>query len=80
LTHTLTSNVEQICALIEQCAAAVRRKDMDDILRNHIRDFVMVDLFPPLDLQGIEACHNSRHKFFENWRYTPASGRSTIDG
>jgi ketosteroid isomerase-like protein len=35
--------------------AAVRKKDMATILRDHDADFVMFDLPPPLVLRGIAA-------------------------
>ena len=54
----------EIKALIEAWAAAVRRKDMDGILRDHAEDFVMFDVPPPLVLRGIAAYRDSWPQFF----------------
>jgi uncharacterized protein (TIGR02246 family) len=54
----------EIKALIEAWAAAVRRKDMDGILRDHVEDFVMFDVPPPLVLRGLAAYRDSWPQFF----------------
>jgi ketosteroid isomerase-like protein len=59
-----TGDTNQIRLLIEQWAEAVRRKDMDGILRHHAPDFVMFDVPPPLQSRGIEAYRNTWPLFF----------------
>ncbi|WP_027165951.1 nuclear transport factor 2 family protein [Mesorhizobium sp. WSM3224] len=56
--------VEEVRGLIEQWAAAVRRKDIDGILRHHAPDFVMFDVPPPLQSTGIEAYRDTWPLFF----------------
>ena len=50
--------------MIEDWAAAVRRKDMDAILKDHTADFVMFDVPPPLVSRGIEAYKATWPLFF----------------
>jgi ketosteroid isomerase-like protein len=45
----------QIYALLESWASAVRRHDLPAILAHHERDMVMFDLPPPLQCKGIKA-------------------------
>jgi ketosteroid isomerase-like protein len=59
-----TKDAEQIRALIEQWAEAVRRKDMDGILRHHAPDFIMFDVPPPLQSRGIDAYRDTWPLFF----------------
>ncbi|MDX8498242.1 nuclear transport factor 2 family protein [Mesorhizobium sp. VK4C] len=59
-----TGDAGQIRALIEQWAEAVRRKDMDGILRHHAPDFIMFDVPPPLQSKGIEAYRDTWPLFF----------------
>ncbi|TIT84040.1 MAG: DUF4440 domain-containing protein, partial [Mesorhizobium sp.] len=59
-----TGDAGQIHALIEQWAEAVRRKDMDGILRHHAPDFIMFDVPPPLQSKGIEAYRDTWPLFF----------------
>ncbi|MGX8010347.1 YybH family protein [Mesorhizobium sp. ORM8.1] len=59
-----TGHTNQIRLLIEQWAEAVRRKDMDGILRHHAPDFVMFDVPPPLQSRGIEAYRDTWPLFF----------------
>ncbi|UCI07580.1 YybH family protein [Mesorhizobium sp. B1-1-8] len=56
--------VEEVRGLIERWAEAVRRKDMDGILRHHAADFVMFDVPPPLQSRGIEAYRDTWPLFF----------------
>jgi ketosteroid isomerase-like protein len=55
---------EQIGMLVQQWAEAVRRKDMDGILRHHAADFVMFDVPPPLQSRGMEAYRDTWPLFF----------------
>ena len=54
-----------IRAQIEAWAAAVRRRDMTGILKNHAADMVMFDVPPPLQLKGIAAYEASWPQFFD---------------
>jgi ketosteroid isomerase-like protein len=55
----------QIRRQIEAWAAAVRRKDMAGILRDHADDIVMFDVPPPLLCKGIEAYRATWRLFFD---------------
>jgi uncharacterized protein (TIGR02246 family) len=50
--------------LIDDWAAAVRRKDMAAILRGHAPDIVMFDVPPPLESRGIAAYEATWEQFF----------------
>jgi ketosteroid isomerase-like protein len=50
--------------VIESWAAAVRRKDIEGILRNHSADIVMFDVPPPFQVKGIEAYRKTWDLFF----------------
>jgi len=50
--------------LIEGWADAVRRKDIDAIVRNHSPGMWMFDVPPPLHLKGIDAYRKSWDLFF----------------
>ncbi len=54
-----------IRAQIEAWAAAVRRRDMAGILRNHAPDMIMFDVPPPLQLRGIDAYEESWPQFYD---------------
>jgi uncharacterized protein (TIGR02246 family) len=56
--------------VIERWAAAVRRKDMQAILQNHSSDFVMFDVPPPFQLEGLDAYRKSWDLFF-SWAPDP---------
>lgn len=62
------SNEEQIRALVENWAAAVRNKDMEGILAHHSDDMVMYDVPPPFQSVGIEAYRNTWDIFFKYTR------------
>ena len=68
----MSSSVDEtaIRTLIEDWAAAVRRKDMDAILRDHAPDVVMFDVPPPLESRGIEAYKGTWALFFA-WSRAP---------
>lgn len=66
MTHELVAHdVAQIRQQIEAWAAAVRRKDMAGILRDHADDIVMFDVPPPLLCKGIEAYRATWPLFFD---------------
>ena len=50
--------------LIEEWAAAVRREDLEGILRDHAPDIVMFDVPPPFESRGIEAYEATWELFF----------------
>jgi uncharacterized protein (TIGR02246 family) len=54
----------QIRALIEAWADAVRRHDLSGILAHHEQDIVMFDVPPPLQSRGIEAYRKTWDLFF----------------
>ena len=53
-----------IRSLVEDWAAAVRRKDMTGILRNHSSDIVMFDVPPPLQSKGLDAYEKTWDLFY----------------
>ena len=59
------TNEEQIRQLIENWAAAVRRKDIDNILADHSDDFIMFDVPPPFQSVGIQAYKKTWDTFFK---------------
>jgi ketosteroid isomerase-like protein len=50
---------ERIRRLIDNWAAAVRRRDIEAILRYHSPDFVMFDVPPPFEIHGLDAYRKS---------------------
>ncbi len=56
--------------LVESWAAAVRRRDLEGILRNHASDVVMFDVPPPFQSIGIEAYKRTWDTFF-SWSSDP---------
>jgi ketosteroid isomerase-like protein len=54
----------QIKAVIEEWAAAVRRHDLSSILAHHAGDFVMFDVPPPLQSRGIAEYKKTWDLFF----------------
>jgi uncharacterized protein (TIGR02246 family) len=56
--------------VIESWAAAVRRKDVAGILRNHAPNFVMFDVPPPFQSEGLDAYRKSWDLFF-SWSADP---------
>jgi uncharacterized protein (TIGR02246 family) len=58
------SNEEQIRELIMNWAAAVRKKDMAKILAHHSEDFVMYDVPPPFQSNGLDEYRKTWDLFF----------------
>lgn len=56
--------------VVESWAAAVRRRDMEAILKNHASDIVMFDVPPPFQSKGIEAYRKTWAPFF-SWSSDP---------
>ena len=65
-----TEDTKAIRTLFESWTAAVRRRDIDAILRNHSSDMVMFDLPPPLQSRGIDAYKKTWDLFF-SWARDP---------
>src|SRR5262245_11526437 len=59
------ANEAAVRRIVEDWAAAVRRKDMAAILRHHSPDIVMFDLPPPLQSKGLEAYQKTLGLFFD---------------
>ncbi|WBB78609.1 SgcJ/EcaC family oxidoreductase [Micromonospora sp. WMMD882] len=69
----MTSNEEQIRALIERWAEAVRRGDLPAVLADHADDIVMYDVPPPYaGVRGLDAYRETWPPFFE-WQRQGAS-------
>jgi ketosteroid isomerase-like protein len=64
------SQTGAIRELIENWAAAVRRRDYDGILRDHADDIVMFDVPPPLESRGLAAYRATWDLFF-SWTERP---------
>ena len=56
--------------LVEDWASAVRKKDLDGILRNHSASILMFDVPPPLESRGVEAYKRTWELFF-SWAHDP---------
>src|SRR5580658_9511619 len=56
--------------VVESWAAAVRRRDIDAILRNHAADIVMFDVPPPFQTRGIDGYRGTWETFF-SWTTEP---------
>jgi ketosteroid isomerase-like protein len=50
--------------LVEDWASAVRRRDLNGILRNHSSNMLMFDVPPPLQSKGIDAYEKTWQVFF----------------
>jgi uncharacterized protein (TIGR02246 family) len=59
-----------IRGVIESWTAAVRRRDIEGILKNHSSDIVMFDVPPPFQSRGIEAYRKTWDMFF-SWSSDP---------
>ncbi len=61
----------EVRAVVEDWAAAIRRRDIPGILRNHSPDILMFDVPPPLESRGIDAYRDTWNLFF-SWAPNPA--------
>ena len=57
-------NETAVRALIEDWAAAVRRKDLPAILAHHSQDFLMFDVPPPFSSKGIAEYRSTWNTFY----------------
>lgn len=69
-SHQATEEAE-IRTIVENWAAAVRRRDLPGVLRHHSPDILMFDVPPPFQSRGIEAYAQTWRTFF-NWASEPA--------
>lgn len=60
----------EVRAVIEDWAAAVRRRDFAGILRNHASDIVMFDVPPPFESRGTKA-YRKTWDLFLSWSDEP---------
>jgi ketosteroid isomerase-like protein len=65
--ETTVTDQEQIRALIEGWAAAVRASDIGGILANHAAEMVMFDVPPPIESRGLEAYRKTWEDTFFPW-------------
>ena len=60
------TNENAVRDLLERWAAAVRAKNMSEVLANHAPDFVMFDVPPPFESRGLEAYEKTWKLFYSN--------------
>ena len=65
-----TNDEHEVRAVVEQWAAAVRRKDVTGILSNHGEDILMFDVPPPFQSKGLDAYRRTWDLFF-SWSREP---------
>lgn len=63
MPHTDESAVRD---LLERWAAAVRTKDMPEILRNHSQDFLMFDVPGPFESRGLDGYEGTWKLFYSS--------------
>ena len=61
----------EVRELIATWASAVRRRDLNEILRHHAPDMLMFDVPPPLQSKGLDAYRATWDLFF-SWSRDPA--------
>jgi ketosteroid isomerase-like protein len=66
-----TEDEAAIRKIVEDWAAAVRRRDLPAVLLNHSTDVLMFDVPPPFLSRGIDAYAKTWELFF-GWAVTPA--------
>ena len=64
MTSENSSEEKHIRQLVEEWASAVRRKDLEGILRHHSEDIVMFDVPPPFQMRGLKAYEETWHLYF----------------
>jgi uncharacterized protein (TIGR02246 family) len=65
-----SDEIAAIRSVVESWTAAVRRRDLEGILRDHSSDMVMFDVPPPFQSRGIEAYRKTWDVFF-SWSSDP---------
>ena len=63
-TQSYAGENSAICEMIESWAAAVRRKDLEGILKHHSPDIIMFDVPPPFQSVGLDAYKSTWELFF----------------
>jgi len=63
-TDQSRSEEAAVRGVIESWTAAVRRRDIEGILKNHSPDIVMFDVPPPFQSRGIDAYRKTWDMFF----------------
>ena len=58
------TNESVVRDLLERWAAAVRAKNMPEVLANHAEDFVMFDVPPPFESRGLAAYEDTWKLFY----------------
>jgi ketosteroid isomerase-like protein len=74
----MTVDERDVRTLIENWAAAVRRKDYEASREHHAPDVLMFDVPPPPESRGIEAYEKTWDLFFR-WSETPIGVRDYGD-
>ncbi len=69
----MTSDEEQVAAIIAAWEQAVQDRDMDGALANHATNLVMFDVPEPIQARGIEEYRETWELFFEYSEGGPAS-------
>jgi ketosteroid isomerase-like protein len=65
-----SGDVGAVRGVVESWTAAVRRRDIEGILKNHSSEMIMFDVPPPFQSKGIEAYRKSWDLFF-SWTSDP---------
>jgi uncharacterized protein (TIGR02246 family) len=60
------TNESVVRDLLERWAAAVRAKNMPEVLANHAPDFVMFDVPPPFESRGLAAYEDTWKLFYSS--------------
>ena len=60
------TNESAVRHLLEQWAAAVRAKNVPNVLANHAPDFVMFDVPPPFESRGLAAYEDTWKLFYSS--------------
>ena len=60
------TNESAVRDLLERWAAAVRAKNMSEVLANHSPDFRMFDVPPPFESRGLAAYEDTWRLFYSN--------------
>jgi uncharacterized protein (TIGR02246 family) len=68
--HGGSEDQAAIRGVIEAWTSAVRRRDIEGILKNHSPDIVMFDVPPPFQCRGIDAYRKTWDMFF-SWTREP---------
>jgi uncharacterized protein (TIGR02246 family) len=59
------SEEAEVRKVIEDWARAVREKDIEGVVANHVEDVVMFDVPPPVQVRGLDAYRKTWPPFFD---------------